>query len=328
MSASEAPDPTGVTWRPLTIEDAPAVVRLDHATVEADDRDDPLSRDEVEEEFEPSWAHPSERSVAAVAGDGAILALAWIHLRPGARRAHTTFLIHPDHRDGRTPQRLLDEVFARIRRMDAAGELPEDAVLEIDAQPHQEHRVDLLGEAGFEPERQFHELRRDLASPIATPTPPADIRLLKWEPRWSEPARLAHVEAFADHWGSTPPDPETWQHRYLHAKFRSDLSAVAVHDHEVVGYLLAHVFEQDWELKGYRDAWIGTLGTRRAWRGQGIASALMLTSMHRMRLADMEYAAIGVDSESETGADRLYAQHGFELQRVNISYALPVDALR
>lgn len=104
--------------------------------------------------------------------------------------------------------------------------------------------------------------------------------------------------------------------------------AVVRPDGEVVGYLLGNVWEQDWEVKGYREAWIGTLGTRRAWRRRGVASSLMLTWMHRMRTAGMEYAAIGVDSESPTGADRLYAQLGFELQRVSVNYALPVTALR
>lgn len=323
------PTAAASAWRPATIHDAPAIVRLDHATLEADGRDDPLSLDEVLEEFEPSWALPEERSVVAVAPTGELHALAWIHLRPGSHRARTTFVVHPDARAGDVPRRLLAEVFDRVRGLDGTGAFADAGVVEIEAQPHQEHRVALLEEAGFRPQRRFHELRRDLTATIARPEPPTGTRIARWDTRWSEPARLAHVEAFADHWGSTPPDRERWQHDFLHGKFRPDLSFVAVtEDGEVAGYLLAHVFEQDWKVRGYRDAWIGTLGTRRAWRGRGVASALMLRSMHRMRDVGMEYAAIAVDSQSQTGADRLYAQHGFELQRVHVNYALPVAELR
>lgn len=318
-----------LTWRPLSPDDAAAIVRLDHATLVVDDRDDPLSLEEVQEEFDPSWARPDERSVAAVGRDGDLAGMAWIHLRPASTRARVTFLVHPDHRDGDVPRRLLTEVYERIRRMDAAGAVPDDATVEIGAQPHQAHRVELLESEGFTPVRRFHELRRDLAHPLPPAALPEAVTVARWNQRWSEATRLAHVEAFADHWGSAPPDEEAWQHDYVGgANFRADLSLVAHSGDDVVGYLLAHVWEQDWKVKGYREAWIGTLGTRRAWRGRGVASYLLLRCMHRMRTAGMEYAAIGVDSQSPTGADRLYAQLGFELQRVTVNYALPVTALR
>lgn len=318
-----------LSWRPLSPDDAARIVRLDRATLEVDQRDDPLSVEEVEEEFHPSWAHPEDRSVAAVRPDGELAAMAWIHLRPASSRARVTFLLHPGHRDGDLPQRLLAEVYDRIRSMDTAGVIPEDATIEIGAQPQQTQRVALLESEGFTAVRRFHELRRDLSHPSASPRPPDGVTIARWADRWSEPTRMAHVEAFADHWGSTPPDEEAWQHHVVgSASFRPDLSLVGLHDDEVVGYLLADVWEQDSQLKGYREAWIGTLGTRRAWRGRGVASALMLSCMHRMRSVGMEYAAIGVDSESPTGADRLYAQLGFELQRVSVNYALPVTALR
>lgn len=315
-------------WRPLTPDDAPAVVRLDRATLAVDGRDDPLSVEEAREEFETSWALPGERSVAAVGADGQLLGLAWIHLRAGAERAYVTFLVHPSSRDGPLPRQLLEEVFARARRMDVAGEMPDGAVLEIEAQPPQVDRIELLEAAGFAPTRRFHELRRDLSHPLAAPAPPDGITIRRWDDRWSEPTRHAHIEAFADHWGSDPPDEEAWRHHFVGPNFRADLSLVALGDDEVVGYLLADVWEQDWDVKGYREAWIGTLGTRRPWRGRGVASALVLACMQRMRVAGMEFAAIGVDSESLTGADRLYAQLGFELQRVLVRYSLPVAALR
>lgn len=323
-----AMEPSTLHWRPVTVDDAAAIVRLDHATLAADDRDDPLSLDEVLEEFTPSWSHPETRSLAAVDDDGELAGLAWLHLRPGSTRARVTLLVRPQARSTAVPRRLLAGVYERALALRAAGDLPDEGTVEVEAQPHQSARVALLEAEGFAPVRIFHELERDLALPLDRPSAPDGVHVLGWGPRWSELTRLAHVEAFADHWGSVPPDEEAWEHHFVGlANFRSDLSFVAVHDDEVVGYLLADVWEQDWALKGYRDAWIGTLGTRRAWRGRGIASALLLTSMHRMRAAGMEYASLGVDSESLTGADRLYAGHGFVVRRARITYVRRVSAL-
>lgn len=319
---------TDLEWRSLTADDADEIARLDRATIGVDDRDDPLSPEDALEEFAPSWSRPAERSLAAVRPDGSIVGLAWLQQRPASSRGRVMFLVHPDARSGEVPRRLLQGMYDRSSRLLKEGRLPEDATLELSVQPQQTSLVALLEAEGFIPVRTYNELYRDLAVPLGAPAAPADVRISGWSPRWSEPTRQAHVEAFADHWGSTPPDEETWEHHYVgSASFRSNLSFVATRDDEVAGYLLADVWEQDWELKGYRDAWVGMLGTRRAWRGRGVASALLLTSMHRMRVAGMEYASIGVDSESPTGADRLYAGHGFTVRRARISYARPVASL-
>ena len=60
-----------------------------------------------------------------------------------------------------------------------------------------------------------------------------------------------------------------------------------------------------------REAWIGQLGTRAAWRRRGLASLLLATALTAFRDAGYERAALDVDSENATGALGLYERLGF-----------------
>ena len=75
------------------------------------------------------------------------------------------------------------------------------------------------------------------------------------------------------------------------------------------------------------EAWINTVGTRRAWRGKGVASWLMTESLRRIAAADdgFERAILGVDAENPTGALSVYRRLGFaEDVRAVTSFTLTV----
>jgi GNAT superfamily N-acetyltransferase len=90
-------------------------------------------------------------------------------------------------------------------------------------------------------------------------------------------------EAFADHWGSTAVSEETWRRGHTGARaFRPDLFFLALADAaehaarpQVAAIVLAHHYEADTAVTGRREAWISTIGTRRAWRRRGVATALI-----------------------------------------------------
>jgi mycothiol synthase len=62
------------------------------------------------------------------------------------------------------------------------------------------------------------------------------------------------------------------------------------------------------------EAWVNTVGTRRGWRGKGVASWLLTDALRRIAAADdgFERAILGVDSENPTGALRVYRRLGFD----------------
>jgi ribosomal protein S18 acetylase RimI-like enzyme len=163
--------------------------------------------------------------------------------------------------------------------------------------------------------RVFLEVVRPLASPPDAPPVPEGVELVGWSDAVDEAARLAHAEAFAEHWGTEPRTAEEWRQWYTgHRGFRPDLSRVAVREgsDEVVGFVLAAAYPADWE-HDVREAWIHSLGTRDAWRGRGVGRALLLESIRAMAAADDRFdrAILGVDSRNE-GALALYTSVGFE----------------
>jgi ribosomal protein S18 acetylase RimI-like enzyme len=62
-----------------------------------------------------------------------------------------------------------------------------------------------------------------------------------------------------------------------------------------------------------------------AWRGRGIASALLAQALRRFQAEGLPRAGLDVDAENPSGAVRLYQKHGFEIARETIHYGKALD---
>src|SRR5437762_9396458 len=97
---------------------------------------------------------------------------------------------------------------------------------------------------------------------------------------------------------------------------RFDLSWLAEVDAEpgkIAGFCICEVMNTRNKRNGRLDGWIDILGTIRDWRKKGLGRALLLHGLHSLRSAGLETAMLGVDSESLTGATRLYESVGFRI---------------
>ncbi len=174
-----------------------------------------------------------------------------------------------------------------------------------------EEAADLFAAEGMRVIRHFSVLRRSLDS-LPLPRDTEGFRIVPWDASRSEEILAAKNSAFRDHWGSVPTSPEMWRVRTEGFGARPDLSFVAVGpDNGVVGFVLAHRYENDDPILGARYAWIDNVGTRAEWRGRGVASGLISNALAAFRRDGLGFAAIEVDSESPTGAHRLYESLGF-----------------
>ena len=63
--------------------------------------------------------------------------------------------------------------------------------------------------------------------------------------------------------------------------------------------------------EGQLVAWLARLGTRRDHRGRGVGTAAITRALDVARAAGFETAGLDVDTESLTGALRLYERLGF-----------------
>jgi GNAT superfamily N-acetyltransferase len=71
---------------------------------------------------------------------------------------------------------------------------------------------------------------------------------------------------------------------------------------------------------------LGPIGTVPAWRGRGVSSALLASTLTRCRDNRRAPITLTVDGESPTGAHRLYLRHGFQISSRLLTYHLHLPA--
>jgi mycothiol synthase len=171
--------------------------------------------------------------------------------------------------------------------------------------------VSLHEQRGYQAERWFHSMVRDLSAPIPEAVVPAGVQIAGYTPDMAEHARLVRNESFRDHWGTTETSAENWAHFLASRAFRPRFSFLAYAGSEPLGMLLSREHEAATNVTGRRDLYIALVGTRAAGRKQGIATALLNTAMSAGRAGGYDQASLGVDADSLTGAVRLYERVGF-----------------
>jgi ribosomal protein S18 acetylase RimI-like enzyme len=262
--------------------------------------------------------NPAEDARVVLIGE-VIVGYVVVMFRPTGRRQENTFLmgtVDELHRRVGIGAALIEWGIARSRERFAPiqNELPR--IVRVEAYPWQQDRIDLFEQYELLPARFFSDMIRSLeVVPEATTV---GFALEKWSSDHDEPARLVYNESFRDHWGSTPADPESWDSWLKAAPTRLDLSYVALVDEQLVGVALNANYPEDQAVTGRSEGWIELLGTLKEHRGRGIATALIVASCSGFAEAGFTHAALGVDNESQTGANKLYANLGFVVDRQSI----------
>ncbi len=70
--------------------------------------------------------------------------------------------------------------------------------------------------------------------------------------------------------------------------------------------------------------WVSVLGVRKPWRRKGLGRALLLHSFEEFRRRGFHAAALGVDADSLTGANKLYESAGMQVIRRSDVYEQPL----
>jgi len=201
-------------------------------------------------------------------------------------------------------------------------------VIRVDGLDTIESRHRLFDRMGFTSVRWFEELLRPLTDLPARRTVPG-VRLVPWPDDRDEEIRQVKNRAFDDHWGATPTSEHHWEQMVHGFGARLDLSYIALDDDDrVIAHCLCKRYPDDDELLGRRDGWIDNLGCLPEWRGRGIASALLVESLHAFAGAGLTHASIGVDADSPTGANRLYRSLGFVPHRRSITHEIALGPAR
>lgn len=315
-----------VTWRPLERADARLCTDLWNLCFESDGGYRMVEEEWTQELDDPD-DDPSRDGVLAIHDDGSAVAVAFVQIPPATFlwRAAGWGAVRPDYRGRGIGSAVLSwrEERATERLLGTSDDLPK--FLWETLYDSQQEQVSFLTDRDYRPVRHWFEMLRDLSKPISEVSLEGPLELRPYESGLAEAVREANNDAFRDHWGSQPVPGDRWERHYVGGEsFRPDLSAVVRDQAQVVGYLTAGCFPHDFEDKGRTEVWAEIIGTRREYRNRGIASALIANWMRQVAAAGYEYAVLGVDAASKTGALGLYERHGFQVDTSSTSYAKPV----
>jgi mycothiol synthase len=180
-------------------------------------------------------------------------------------------------------------------------------------------KLALLERAGYSPVRYFYKMvRPDLENIPACPLPSGlelrPVRISQLRAIWE-----ANVEAFRDHWGEPEHTEVEYQGWLTNGEYQPEIWKVAwdAGTNEVAGMVLGYIDHEQNKRQRRRRGWTENICVRRPWRQRGLARALMAANLRELKARGMTEAALGVDSESLTGALRVYESMGFRSVRRN-----------
>jgi len=323
----------GYTFRFVQREDLPAIHQMLVCVSATDPTTFVDSLEDMSNQFVDPWSDPQKDYLLALTTDGQVAATGRVYVNPVPLRERIALLlgeVHPEHRGRGLGHSILAwmEARARQRLLEFPADLPRS--IRTTCRDYLADRIKLFEQHGFSPLRSWYRMRRDLSQPIPEEYLPSGLILGVYCPELDRALMEAFNESFSDHWGFEPITYEDWQQFIIHAaSFRPELTFLALGGEgsaaQITGFSVNFVREEDNQRQGIAEGMINELGTRRPWRKRGIASALVCASMRAFKAAGLDYAGLGVDTESQTGALSLYERLGFTVINRSITFSRPVD---
>jgi mycothiol synthase len=319
--------PEGIDARPIDKGDVEAWAALVAAKEKADQEGENYSAEDLAEEIEDPHLDLARDTIGLWA-DGRMIGYGKAHASESVvdvDRVRTEGTIDPEWRRrglGTTLMRWLIQRAGELhaeKHPDAPGEVGTGQIsTNVGADR-------MLRNLGFKEARYFFDMKRPMDQPVPEVAPADGLRMVRFDPSYDEALRVTHNEVFLDHWGSTPRDPESWKVWFTGTRaFRSELSYLVLDGETIAAYVLGYEWEADTEATGVREVYVGQVGTRRAYRGRGLARAALAKVLAEAAQAGYERAGLGVDADNPTGALGLYESLGFTVQSKFISYSRPL----
>lgn len=231
--------------------------------------------------------------------------------------------IDPGHRSTDLAARLARAGIARCTELALERDDPRGRVFEGFADRENEPEISSMYEAlGFRPATFGASMVISLDGALPDAQLPDGLEI---RPVTEDQLRAiweADAEAFRDHWGYTEPTENDYR-RFLDDPHRDiTLWRVAWDGEQVAGQVKSFINTEENEVLGRARGYTEYISTGRAWRKQGVATALICSSLRALRDRGMREAALGVHAENPTGAFELYKRIGFEVEAEWVSFQL------
>ena len=299
--------------RPAAAGDVDQLARL----FEQLDRGLGVPHDPVREFLMWRWGLPRtdlERDTRVVVADDAVIAFSLGMWRPG-EGGPLILLVRVDleHLGAGIGTLLLSWGEALSRELGAEGVRAD--VVDRDRRGH-----DLLRARGYRQVRSSFTMTKRLEPDENPGAVPAGVTIRPYGDADERALFEVHEASFADHWEFSPTTFEIFTEELQGEDWDPSLVFLAGSGGELVGHVASFAFEDE----GY----VGILGVLPAWRGRGIAKALLRRSFAELVSRGKAKVRLEVDAQNPHGAVALYEGVGMKVHRTYDIFDLGTTEVR
>jgi len=316
--------PNGFQARVATEADLPELAALEAAHTKHAVGSVLRNENEIRIEWRSPTFDPQTDSQIVATEDGRIIGWCEVYDFAPHTRFQSRLRIDPTLDSDAITKWLIDWSVERARRSLPKAPAGERVILTQGAYQTTPKQIALLENVGFSYVRSFLRMRIEMTESPAAVIWPEGIVIRTMVAGEDDHAAVAVIRnAFQDHWGhvDTPfeEDLEEWK-QWIHEDedFDTDLWFLAMDGDEIAGFCQCYPIVGDDPKVGLVDA----LGVRRQWRGRGIATALLQHAFSAFFERDKPFVDLGADSQSPTGATRLYEKAGMSVAWTNNVYEI------
>lgn len=309
-------------------DDLPAMLRVYNAAHAADGIEEVTTLDQLKLNYSTLVNCDPARDIVLAEIDGTMVAYArvfWTDLVEGGRTYENFGFVHPEWRRRGVGTAMHRHNEDRLRQIAAehAGVAPKwfgSEAVDSDAG----NEALLVGD-GYAPVRFFYDMVAPTLDGIDSHPMPDAIQLRPVTREQYRTIWLAAAEAFRDHWGESEWVEADWE-RFVADPENEDpqLWRIGWDGDEVAGVVITTVPVEENEEHGRKRVYVASVSVRRPWRRRGLARSLLSSSLVAAREAGYTSASLGVDTDSPTGANTLYASLGFAPDKTFTSYRKPL----
>jgi len=250
---------------------------------------------------------------------------AWHQEANGPRIYEVIPFVDPARSGSEVFEAMIDALEARGRLI-AAEHPAGDKQFETFGGDLAPERDALLEARGYVAARHAFSMVRPTVDDLPDAPLPDGLEIREVLPEHLPAIFAAAIEAFRGSWGFTEPTERDYR-EFVTDPVTSDttLWRVAWDGDEVAGQVRAFINATENERLGRLRGYTEFISVRRPWRRRGLARALIAASFPLLRARGMTEAALGVDTENQSGALHVYERCGFRVVSRSTDYRKPLD---
>jgi mycothiol synthase len=325
MTAASPTDislPTGFASRSVDPDaDSPAVTALCETVARATDGFSDATLQMVRESYNSPGFDPETDARLVFDAAGTLVGVSEFYDGSGLHVAPFVFVrVLPGALDAGIGEALLGWAADRGQLTVSLADPTLRVALHTNTSGANEKMRETLERAGWRQERMSWEMEIEVTRAPAVPALPPPVQLRAARRDEDEKAVYeAEEEIFADHFGFVPRSFDSWmQFNTGLVPYDPTLWFLAMDGNQIAGISLCLLDQPGRTDSGY----VWSLGVRRPWRGRGVGLSLLRHSFAELYRRGRRRIALHVDSESLTGATRLYERAGMHVVRDARMYEL------